>query len=180
MFKNNFILVIIILIIIILTLICSCRTVNAPRGSVPSRTGIENDAYGGWISAVLEDGQQPISGEFIAVSNDSLYIMCSEQVQCIVSSSVKTARIILYNTQTSSYALWTTLACIGTFANGAFAAFTFPAALATGIAATNAEANRINFYDHPRYSWQKLKKYARFPQGLPAGIRIEELKPRGK
>lgn len=165
-----------LLVISILALFGSCRTVSAPKGSVPNRVGIATDAFGGWM--FTKAGQRSFEGEFIAVGNDSLYILTSGKTQSISLPTVDTARIILYNTNTSGYALWTSLLSIGTLSNGAFATFTLPVSLVTGILITNAESKRINYFDYPNNSWEELKKYARFPQGLPKGIRTEDLKPR--
>jgi hypothetical protein len=167
-----------ILIIGFIALLSNCATVKAPSGSVPTRTEITTDAFGGWISASLKSRQEAIQGEFIAVSTDSIYILTGNKAQGYALTSVDKARIVMFNTNTALYIFWTVGGSLATLSNGDFLVFTLPLTLVTGIVTTSAEAHRINFYDYPQFTWEELKKYARFPQGLPEKISITDIKSR--
>ena len=155
-----------------------CTAVKAPVGSVPKRTDLSIDAYGGWMEVQLLSTNTSRSGEFIAISNDTIYLMPSEKVVKYAVSDISTARIIYFNTETDSYNNWTRIVSVSTLTNGLFLIFTLPLALSTGISTTNAEADRVNYVDYPATSIDELKKYARFPQGMPREVTLDMLKPR--
>ena len=167
-----------ILVISFIILLSSCYTIKAPQGSVPKRGDITTDAFGGWIALSLTSGQSSIEGEFIAVSNDSLYVIVGDKVERHAIRDISSARVVLFNTESNAYAIWTFLGSVATISTGSFIIFTLPIWLISGTSITTAEASRINFYDYPDYNWEQLIKYARFPQGMPQGMDIIDLKPR--
>jgi hypothetical protein len=167
-----------ILLIAIGLSLSNCQPVKAPLGFVPKRKGTTTNAFGGWMSiSFLDSTRQELEGEFIAVSNDSLYIMDGDKVNGRKTAEVRFARIILFNTDASGYAAWTVLNSLGTISTGTFLVFMFPLAFVTGIMTTVSESRRINFYEYPLHDWSTLRKYARFPQGIPEGVDLHELKP---
>lgn len=151
---------------------------QAPRRSVPKRLDISTDAFGGWIFLNNYDSEAEIQGEFITIGTDSLYIMVDGQVLAHDLDDIDKARVVLFNTNNSAYAIWTFLGFISTISNGYFLVFTGPMWLITGAAVNSGEAKRINYFDYPSYDWEELIKYARFPQGFPEGINLMDLRPR--
>ena len=55
-----------------------------------------------------------------------------------------------------------------------------PAVLISGLTPVFTESDRINYSDYPYTSFKELSKYARFPQGMPEGIKLSDLKPIGE
>jgi len=80
----------------------------------------------------------------------------------------------------NAYVVWTVAGSLLTISNGGFLIFTLPPVLISGILTTVAEANRINYLDYPSNSFKELSKHARFPQGMPKGIKSSDLLPRLK
>jgi hypothetical protein len=99
-------------------------------------------------------------------------------VEEIAKSQIDSARLIMYNTHALDYALWTTLGSVSTLSNGFYLAFTLPLWLLTGIPVSTGEARRQNYIDYPASGWAEMGKFARFPQGMPAGINPSSLWPR--
>lgn len=145
----------------------SCKTATAPKGTVPNRNGIAWDGRGGWITLSFADSaREQINGEFLALGQDSVYIMNSETFSATPIADVRSARIIMYNTETTAYAIWTFLSSLLTISNGAFLILTLPLNLITGISTTVGESRRLNYFDYPENDWAELNKYTRFPQGI--------------
>lgn len=145
----------------------SCKTATAPKGSVPNRNGIAWDGRGGWITLSFADStRHQIKGEFIALGQDSVYIMNSDIFSSTPIADVRSASVIMYNTETTAYAMWTILSSLLTISNGGFLAITLPLTLITGISTTVGESRRINHFDYPENDWAELNKYTRFPQGI--------------
>jgi hypothetical protein len=170
----------IVLSISISFLLCCCATVRAPYGSVPKRLGIRTDAFGGWITLNLISNAKTVEGELVAVSSDSVFVFEGDTLQTFPTLDITYARVVLYNNNSSGYAGWTAIGSLATVLNGYYAVFTFPLFLITGMATTIAESNRVNYFDFPSNEWEVLKKYARFPQGIPEGINTSDLRPRSK
>lgn len=145
----------------------SCKTVTAPKGTVPNRNGIVWDGRGGWITMSFADStQEQIKGEFIALGQDSVYIMNSDKLSSIPVADVRSAMVIMYNTETVGFTVWTLLSSLLSISNGAFLAITLPLNLITGISTTVGESRRVNYFEYPANDWTELNKYARFPQGM--------------
>jgi len=122
-----------ILIIGFIVLLISCHAVKAPKGSVPQRVYLTTDAFGGWIIITLTDSQSSIDGEFIAVSNDSLYVMVGDKLKRHAISDISSARVVLFNTESGAYGGWTFLGSISTISHGGFLIFTLPLWLISGV-----------------------------------------------
>jgi hypothetical protein len=88
------------------------------------------------------------------------------------------ARLIIFKNMIGAFGAWTFFGSLLTISNGYFLLFTLPTTLIMGISTIAGEAKRLNFLDYPANSFENLSKYARFPQGLPEGLNIADLRPR--
>jgi hypothetical protein len=167
---------IVVMLIAVFAMCASCASMKAPSGTVPTRKGLEKEAYGAWMTLTL-DGSV-VSGELIAVDNDSIYVLPENGLQKFATSSVDTAKMVLYRPDTGKYIAWTAVTSVATIANGAFLVITFPITVITGVVTSSVEGDRINFLDRATASWEEMSKFARFPQGLPPGIDLGSLRPR--
>ncbi len=159
-------------------LLCACKTVNAPRGTLPMRKEIAMDAYGGWIELALTSDPKPVQGELIVVSTDSVYVMETNYVNGYAKGDISSARVIFFNTAVKDYTTWAVLWPFVTISNGGFLFITLPLTLIAGINTSHAEATRVNYIDYPENGFEEFKKYARFPQGKIEAINLEALEPR--
>lgn len=174
MLKNSF-----AIIFVLVLILQGCQTMKAPPGAVPKRTAMATDAFGGWLTLFFKDSvRNSVQGEFIAFGADSVYIMEGDRVLTAHVAEVDSASVVVFKTETGSYSLWTALASLLTISNGYFLVATLPLTLITGISTTVGESRRVNYYIYPDHAFSGLSKYARFPQGLPAGMDVAALKPR--
>jgi hypothetical protein len=172
MLKNK-----ITIILCLVILAGACTGVRAPGESVPKRKALVTDAFGGWI--IINPGYpEARMGEFISHNNESVFIMTNVGLEEIEKSQIDSARLIMYNTQSLEYSVWTTLGSLSTLSNGFYLSFTLPLWLLTGIPVSTGEVRRQNYIDYPAAGWAEMGKFARFPQGMPAGINPLSLWPR--
>jgi hypothetical protein len=164
------------LIIMLLLLIGSCTTVKAPQGSVPRRTDLPADAFGGWITVVHENTSY--EGELIAIPDDSLILLNNNGCISLSKDGIINARLIIYNTDYGRFARWTVLGSIGSLSNGFFLIGTLPLWIIVGSSISSGEAKRTNYIVYTGKGWEEINKFARFPQGLPSDFKIEALHPR--
>lgn len=157
----------------------SCKTaVNAPRGTVPRRTELAENTFGGWISVNYLVGVNELTGELIALTPESVYVLTNTGVETVLLQDVNKARLIFYKTDAQRFTSWTAAGGFLSITNGYFFVFSFPLWMITGAVTVNEEAKRVNYIDFPEQPWAEFRKYARFPQGLSAEISLKELEPR--
>jgi len=163
-----------------LPVVVSCAGNPAPEGFLPSPTKAVNDVYGGWMQVTVPAGRRDstIAGELIAVRADTVWILPdSGGVAAVPTTTVRKGWLARYRSDAGAVAGFTTLGVLSTISNGAFLILTAPTWLITGIVATSNES-RAPLVDGPPFAWADLAAYARFPQGLPPGIDLGEIRPK--
>lgn len=115
-----------------------------------------------------------LSGEIIAVEKDSLYILTHAPSHFLAIGKEQIARMTVAFSLTSDspnkFGGWTALLCLSTLAHGFFAGITLPlnAIVGANISTAAAQSTFAVFYPD-NINWEELKKFARFPQGIPEG-----------
>lgn len=166
-----------ILFSLALVMAVSCKTVVAPKGSVPSRKVLDQEAYGGWVTLTLLDSQK-VSGELIALTTHAVVLM-NTSANLYQKDSIVGARLVIFNNQSGSLATLTALGSFSTISHGLFLPITLPMWLISGITTSRKEARRINYVDLTKdRNWEILVPFARFPQGLPPNVDLRSLLPR--
>ena len=163
-----------------LLLAVACAGNPAPQGFLPSPAQAPHDVYGGWIQVTVPAGRHDstIAGELIAARADSVWILPdSGGVVAVATSTVKHGQVARYNSEAGSIAGFTVLGVVSTISNGFLAGFTMPLWVITGIVASSNES-RAPLRGVPPLQWTDLAAYARFPQGLPPGIDLGEIRPK--
>ena len=116
-----------------------------------------------------------LKGELIAVGNDSAYILTYPPSAIVAIGKKELNTMIVAFSLTSDapgkYGGWTALLCLSTLAHGYFLIFTLPINLIVGanIAVSAAQSTFAVLYPDG-VSWDDLKKFSRFPQGIPEGV----------
>lgn len=161
----------------------ACAGNPAPSGYLPSPADAVSDVYGGWIEAgVMQAGKEDSTnaGELIAVRADTLWILSDGgHVVALATSAIRNGRLVTYRSDAGSVAGFTVVGVLATASNGAFLLITAPLWIITGSVAASNES-RAPLRDVPPLSWTDLSPYARFPQGLPSGIDLAEIRPKPK
>lgn len=139
------------------------------------------DIYGGWIELEVRVGPQDarLAGELIAARRDTVWILpdTGRGAIAVATSTVKQGRLAGYRSDAGAVMGYTALGMLATLSNGAFLVLTAPAWLITGIVASSAES-KAPIRDTPPHMWAELAAYARFPEGLPPGIDLAEIRPK--
>lgn len=164
--------------VVLIAMVTGCKTISAPKGSVPKRKQLPLDAYGAWFSGRQSAQKMLVQGELIAIENDSIFILSADELKGIPAKEIDSAGVIVFNTEENTYAIWTGLLTAASLTTGYFAGLTLPLSLGVGIVTTRDEANRINSFDFPQNSWPTISKFARFPQGMPPGIDRKSIRRR--
>ncbi|MDZ7337872.1 MAG: hypothetical protein ONB30_04975 [candidate division KSB1 bacterium] len=160
-------------------LVVSCATTHAPRGWLASSSNMQTDVYGGWIeveyySASREKAQ--LTGELIAIGNDSIYI-ANETFHAIALSSIKSARLVTYKSNAEVMGVLVVLGTLSTIRNGYFLIFTAPMWIIGGCI-SSAVRSFEPIVDYPKQELSRFVPFARYPQGLPAGIDRNQIRMR--
>jgi hypothetical protein len=151
------------------------RSSSAPRGWLPKVEAAGRDPYGGWITLRPTDAHQAsLAGEFIAATADSAYVLTSGSVVGVPWFEVKRAQVVWYEAGTGAVNGWVFGGCLATLSHGFGLMFSLPVWLIAGnvSAHTHVRAARMEYPDLP---WHQLRAGARFPGGLPPGLRREKL-----
>lgn len=158
----------------------ACAANPAPSGFLPSPSEAVRDVYGGWIEVTVAVGRHDstVAGELIAVRADSVWILPENGgVTALATTAVKRGRLAHYSSGAGAVSGFSALGTVTTISNGAFLIFTAPAWIITGVVAASNES-RAPLRDVPPLGWADLAAYARFPQGLPPGIDLAEIRPK--
>lgn len=157
-----------------------CAANPAPRGWLAPAREAQTDPYGAWIVVKRLGGGGDVSGEFLAVERDSLFVLSANSaVRAIPLDGVLRAQIAFYDARSGDLALWTALGSLSTISNGAFLIFTFPIWIIGGSVATAGQSSAPLRRVDPTHTWDAVRMYARFPGGLPPNLpRMLPPKPR--
>lgn len=156
----------------------ACAANPAPRGWLSPPAQSQADPYGAWIVISTSDdsahnagvGLSP-SGEFLAVEDDSIFVLLTDgAVQGIPMHSILQARIAWYDSQWRELSLWTFLGSISAISHGFGLILSFPVWVIGGSVAAGGQSRApLLGVDLPS-GWDVVRPYARFPGGLPANL----------
>lgn len=172
----------IICVYLMFFLLAGCVSTPGPKGWLPTPKEALSDAFGAWLIVKHgTSGDTRISeGEFIAVQKFRVLILPQngEDVESIPINTIIEITLAAYREY--SYAgLWTLLGSLSTLSHGYFLAFSLPIWLIGGLMVASAESSS-GIEKHYVFDWQYLRKFARFPQGVPEELDLKDLKPKKK
>lgn len=171
-------------------LLAACVSNPAPSGWLPPADVAAREAYGGWIVAdTAKDDQRgsfaggstapvPVAGELIAVDPDSVFVMSGRGLVGLRKLQVRRATLFSYDSQWGQLAAWGVVGTLSTISNGLLLLLTAPlwVIVSTSAASSRSHAPMVELADSGD-RWEKLRLYARFPQGLPSGMDRSVLRP---
>jgi len=143
----------------------------APRGWLPEADATVTDAFGGWIAVEIGREKPPtrVSGELIAVGTDTVLVFAGDQLVGLPRAAITKATLAGYDIEAEVLAQWATLGSLSTLSHGVGFIISLPVWLIAGVTSTSSAA-RAPLLEYPKRSWAEIAAYARFPQGLPAGV----------
>jgi len=157
-----------------------CASHTAPERFLPTPEQAQTDGYGGWIELGIRQGNRrgSVKGELVAVTRDSVWVLGDTgAVVAVATATVHSGKLTGYNSRWGAVAGYTALGVLSTISNGWLLIFTAPTWVITGTVA-GANESHAPQRKTPPLDWPDLAVFARFPQGLPAGLRLGELRPK--
>ena len=141
---------------------------------LPSFEKINVNEHGSFIR-IKSQTKSNIEGELISIDNNNIIILSNHTNQCesIFLKDVKHFKLRYAKPKHYGWTIPSTI--ILPFIHGYYSVITFPINfIVTVIVTTSGE---IAFtYNNKNMTFDKLKMFARFPQGLPSNIDIANLK----
>jgi hypothetical protein len=141
---------------------------------LPKPAEIGTSTHGAYIQSYLDDGTR-FSGELIAIDSIHIIVLSEKDQQCKQYPTKELGRYSLRYAQSKNYAWTIPVFSLLTLMHGYIAVFTFPVNLITTIAVT-VGAQDAFVYKKSDMPVDKLHLFARFPQGLPKGLALSEIK----
>jgi hypothetical protein len=162
--------------IVFFLLIMGCARPDVPQGLTPASEALRQ-ASGAQV--FVRTDSSIVQAELLSVEIDTLFLIDGDILVAICKDQVVEAKVFLqeYPFTSGDVTAWTLLGTLSTLSNGMGLIFTAPLWLITGAVTGTVTASSANNGDfrYPEDSWNGLRKFARFPQGLP-GIPRERLK----
>ena len=131
-----------------------------------------SDGRRGWVlpkELASQQGVPRIQGELIAFERDSVFVMTPSQLVSVSATDIVSARLYTFAPNTGSLALWTFVGVLSTASHGAGLVLSLPVWIIAGTASAVSESHSPEV-KVPGRSWEYLRMFARFPQGLPPGL----------
>jgi hypothetical protein len=157
--------------------VAACSQNPAPAGWLAPPRQAQSDPYGAWIVVWqpappdLRGEVLAAQGEFLAVDRDSVYVLSPDSVvRAVPVGTIHSARIAFYDAQSAGLGIWTGVGSVSTISNGGFLVLTLPLWVIGGSLITGGQSRAPLRDVQAGDSWDVLRRYARFPQGLPEGL----------
>lgn len=160
----------IILLVVSIFIFASCKT----NKNLPKYTEIDIHRFGSFIELNYRSDEH-LAGELIAVEKDSIVVLNDENNSCLKVAKAQIHNYYVRFANPKHYGYFIPLLMLSTISHGYFSIITLPANLigTIVIASTGESAYKM---DQKELSYEQMKMYARFPQGVPEGIPIEKIK----
>lgn len=158
-------------IIVVALLLAGCVGTGAPRGWLSTAAEAQKESKGAWIKIEYFSGasKSVVRGEFIAVNTETVYVDTAAGLIAISLSDIKKARLATYDSRHGNLAVWTLLGTLSTASHGYVLILSAPVWIIGGSIAAAAQSHKP-IESFPDSDWNELKKFARFPHGLPEGF----------
>jgi len=151
-------------------LIVSCGT---PR-YVPTPKNVGNELYGSFIVLKILDRESSIQGELIAVNEDDLVILNARgMITTLPKSSVGEFEVKYANSQ-GKYGWHILIYTLLSLGHGLKLVISVPVNLITTTSISLSAAKDYK-YNNETIGYEKLRMFARFPQGIPEGIQLTDI-----
>lgn len=132
---------------------------------------VQRDGHGGWIVVGMRGGAE-LSGELISVETAGLQVLTLTPrlaLMFVPKANIAAATLWPWETEHGSVLVWGGVGAVSTISHGYFLIFSFPIWVLTSTITAGIES-RASQLEYPGDGWDKFSIWARFPQGLPAGL----------
>lgn len=169
----------ILIILTILEMTAGCATKTAPKVWLVEPEKAQTQAFGFWttVEYSTDSSLKLAHGELIAINKGKLYLLGYEGLIGIPTEKIHRVKIFLYKSKEQTIEYWALLGTLSTISHGYSLIFSAPVWIISGIICAIGES-KSGVLEYPEHSWEEIRKYARFPQGIPEGIDLSSLKLR--
>ncbi|HQW94759.1 MAG: hypothetical protein KBF75_12850 [Saprospiraceae bacterium] len=141
---------------------------------LPSSDNIDVNEYGSYIK-IIHKTSESIKGELIAFDSSKIVVLEEETKKCVKVPITDIQKFKLRYAQPKHYG-WTILAyTLATIGHGIFMAYTAPINLIVTISVTVSGETAFQYSDK-NITYDILKMFARFPQGIPPNMDLASIK----
>jgi hypothetical protein len=152
---------------------CSSCSVYDPA-YVPGAESLTESVHGSYLVLESKDGNH-ISGELIAVDSSGVVLLSSREKKCVTVPRNSIAWYSLHYAKAKNYSWTIPVYSLFTLSHGIFLVFTLPLNLITTSSITNGGIRSYR-YTKKNFTLDQMKDFARFPQGIPAGVSVGEIR----
>jgi hypothetical protein len=166
------------IVVALLACLAGCASNPAPARWRPSLEQAAHTSLGSWVQLELTSKQE-VGGELLEVSDDRVVLQDDRTVRDYPVAQVAVLRVYPFS-QPWGYATgWGTVGTVSTLSHGAFLLLSAPLWIISTIATAAADSHigQDTFGRGGEEPLSACRKYARFPQGLPAGYFERHLCP---
>jgi hypothetical protein len=140
-----------------------------------SMGSVESDAHGGFAVVTVPD-RGVFHGELIAINHSEVWVLVGNAMLHEPLARVSGLEIHPYKVPVGRLVATGALGTLSTISHGFFLVISAPVWIVTSsvAGATYSRTARVRYEGD---NWDELAKWARFPQGMPAGLTPAELLP---
>lgn len=155
-----------------------CASTSARDDWTSSPNAMQREAYGVWVDVRFGDAAAPdtLRGELITATEDSLFLIPPQSsLRAVARSTINELQLTAYDANWSTLGVWIALGTLSTISHGFFLILSAPVWIIGGSAAASRQSYRPIYTNPPL---ETLRRFARFPQGLPPDLERNQLRPK--
>lgn len=141
---------------------------------LPSSSKIDVNEYGAYIN-VKHKNSQNIKGELIAIDSNNITILSQKSNICVQFPISEIKRFKLRFAKSPQYGWLIPILTATTISHGFYSILSAPINLIVTISVNASGQNAFKF-SNKNMTFDMMKMYARFPQGIPNGIELSTIK----
>jgi hypothetical protein len=153
---------------------CSSPGYLQNKYKIPDYDKMDEAVFGSFIRIHLLTGYN-VEGELIAIDNKQIIVLQEPARRCVQVSVSDVRKFTLHYARHKNYGWTIPVFAAASLFHGAFALISLPVNLITTISVT-VSAQKAFTYSEKDMSLNKLKMFARFPQGIPSGVELSQIK----
>jgi hypothetical protein len=141
---------------------------------LPSSDTIDENEYGSFIK-IVHKTESNIYGELIAIDSSKIIVLSDDTKKCKTVSLSNVEHFTLKYANGANYGWTIPVYTLATISHGWFLVLTAPINLIVTISINAQGANAFKYSDK-NMTFEKLKMFARYPQGIPSNIDIDSIR----
>ena len=150
-----------------LACLLSCINNPVPDERTLRAEELETWTHGLWIVVEPRRGE-PFGGELLSADDDGVAVLAGGRAVRVHLADVEKMTIAAYRTHEGRVALWGAAGTLSTVTHGMYLLLSAPVWVVTSLV-TPVVIHDRPVMQWPRESIDKLRPFARFPQGMPPG-----------